>query len=31
VHAAVTEFVGGATQKDDLTLLVVGYQGKQAG
>jgi hypothetical protein len=28
VHAAVTEFVGGATQKDDLTLLVVGYQGK---
>ncbi|MEX2299698.1 MAG: SpoIIE family protein phosphatase [Bryobacterales bacterium] len=28
VHAAVTEFVGGAAQKDDLTLLVVGYQGK---
>jgi serine phosphatase RsbU (regulator of sigma subunit) len=28
VHAAVVEFVGAATQKDDLTLLVLGYQGK---
>jgi serine phosphatase RsbU (regulator of sigma subunit) len=27
VHDAVIEFVGGATQKDDLTLLVLGYQG----
>jgi serine phosphatase RsbU (regulator of sigma subunit) len=28
VHEAVTVFVGGAPQKDDLTLLVLGYQGE---
>jgi sigma-B regulation protein RsbU (phosphoserine phosphatase) len=28
LHEAVTEFVGGAPQKDDLTLLVLGYQGE---
>jgi serine phosphatase RsbU (regulator of sigma subunit) len=27
LHAAVVDFVGGATQKDDLTLLVLGYHG----
>lgn len=27
LHAAVIGFVGGAAQKDDLTMLVVGYQG----
>jgi serine phosphatase RsbU (regulator of sigma subunit) len=27
LHQAVTSFVGGAAQKDDLTLLVLGYQG----
>jgi phosphoserine phosphatase RsbU/P len=27
LHAAVIDFVGGATQKDDLTLLVLGFQG----
>jgi sigma-B regulation protein RsbU (phosphoserine phosphatase) len=27
LHAAVVDFVGGAAQKDDMTLLVVGYQG----
>lgn len=27
LHTAVADFVGGATQKDDLTLLVLGYQG----
>jgi serine phosphatase RsbU (regulator of sigma subunit) len=26
LHAAVVSFVGGATQKDDLTLLVLGFQ-----
>jgi serine phosphatase RsbU (regulator of sigma subunit) len=30
LHAAVTGFVGGAAQKDDLTLLVLGYQGEAA-
>jgi serine phosphatase RsbU (regulator of sigma subunit)/pSer/pThr/pTyr-binding forkhead associated (FHA) protein len=28
LHSAVVEFVGGATQKDDMTLLVLGYQGE---
>jgi sigma-B regulation protein RsbU (phosphoserine phosphatase) len=30
LHAAVTGFVGGATQKDDMTLLVLGYHGPGA-